>query len=115
MPYVPGVPTDDQEVSLYVEDVGTGPAVVLLHHWPVTSQAWEPQIAPLVDSGRAAVHASSQIVNFWAVFQTKQESVVRAIAQSAAADVAGLVRMHLNAGARAWEQLAAYARSLKIP
>jgi len=73
------------------------------------------QIAPLVDSGRAAVHASSQIVNFWAVFQTKQESVVRAIAQSAAADVAGLVRMHLNAGARAWEQLAAYARSLKIP
>jgi hypothetical protein len=73
------------------------------------------QIAPLVDGGREAVGASTQIVNFWAVFQTKQESVVSAIAKSGAADIAGLVRIHLNTGARAWEQLAAYARSLKTP
>jgi hypothetical protein len=73
------------------------------------------QIAPLADSGREAIRASGQIVNFWAVFQTKQESVASAIAESAAADVAMLARIHLNAGARSWEQLAAYARSLKTP
>jgi hypothetical protein len=73
------------------------------------------QIAPLADGGRQAIRASGQIVNFWAVFQTKQESVVSAIARSSAADAAALVRVHLNAGARAWGQLAAYARSLRTP
>lgn len=71
------------------------------------------QIAPLADVGRDAVHASAQIVNFWAVFQTRQESVASAIARSGAAAIVERARMHLNAGARAWEQLAAYARSLK--
>jgi len=73
------------------------------------------QIAPLADGGREAVRASTQIVNFWAVFQVKQESVVNAIAESAAADIALYVRIHLKAGATAWEQLAAYAKSLKTP
>jgi len=71
------------------------------------------QIAPLADGGREAIRASGQIVNFWAVFQTKQESVASAIGRSSASDVAALVRVHLNTGARAWEQLAAYARSLR--
>ncbi len=73
------------------------------------------QIAPLAEGGHEAVRASGQIVNFWAVFQVKQESVAGAIAKSGAADVAALSRIHLNTGARAWEQLAAYARSLKTP
>ena len=73
------------------------------------------QIAPLADGGRQAIQASGQIVNFWAVFQTKQESVSSAIARSSAADLAALVRLHLNAGARGWAQLAAYARSLRTP
>ncbi|MFL6846673.1 MAG: hypothetical protein ACJ8ER_17545 [Allosphingosinicella sp.] len=73
------------------------------------------QIAPLADGGRQAIRASGQIVNFWAVFQTKQESVVSAIARSSAGDIAPLVRVHLNTGAKAWAQLAAYARSLRTP
>ncbi len=73
------------------------------------------EIAPLAEGGRQAIGASGQIVNFWAVFQTKQESVVSAVARGSAADLAALVRIHLNAGARAWGQLAAYARSLRTP
>jgi hypothetical protein len=73
------------------------------------------QIAPLADRGHDAVRASGEIVNFWAVFQTKQESVTGAIARSGAADIAAVARIHLNAGTRGWDQLAAYARSLRIP
>jgi len=73
------------------------------------------QIAPLADGGRQAIGASGQIVNFWAVFQTKQESLATAVARGSAADAAALIRIHLNSGARAWGQLAAYARSLRTP
>jgi len=73
------------------------------------------QIAPLAGSGHEAMRASGQIVNVWAVFQAKQESVLAAIGRSSAADIAALARIQLNAGTRAWEQLAAYARSLKTP
>lgn len=51
VPYVLGVETDDQDVTLYVEDAGSGPAVVLLHPWPATSVSWERQVATLVDAG----------------------------------------------------------------
>jgi non-heme chloroperoxidase len=51
VPYVSGVTTDEQEVSLYVEVAGSGPSVVLLHPWPVTSQSWERQIPDLVEAG----------------------------------------------------------------
>ena len=51
MPHVEGVRTGDEEVLLYVEDVGAGPAIVLLHPWPFDSQIWELQVAFLVESG----------------------------------------------------------------
>jgi non-heme chloroperoxidase len=35
-------------IELYYEDHGSGPAVVLLHGWPVDSRSWEPQIHPLL-------------------------------------------------------------------
>ena len=38
-------------VELYYEDHGSGPAVVLLHGWPVDSRSWEPQIHPLLAAG----------------------------------------------------------------
>ena len=38
-------------IELYYEDHGTGPAVVLLHGWPVDSRSWEPQLHPLLAEG----------------------------------------------------------------
>jgi non-heme chloroperoxidase len=38
-------------IELYFEDHGDGPAVVLLHGWPVDSRSWEPQLYPLLAAG----------------------------------------------------------------
>jgi pimeloyl-ACP methyl ester carboxylesterase len=38
-------------IELYYEDHGTGPAVVLVHGWPVDSRSWEPQLLPLLAAG----------------------------------------------------------------
>ena len=33
------------------DDVGAGPAVLLLHGFPLSRRVWEPQVGPLVDAG----------------------------------------------------------------
>jgi pimeloyl-ACP methyl ester carboxylesterase len=38
-------------IELYYEDHGSGPAVVLVHGWPVDSRSWEPQLMPLLAAG----------------------------------------------------------------
>ena len=38
-------------IEIYYEDHGSGPAVVLLHGWPVDSRSWEPQLHPLLSAG----------------------------------------------------------------
>ena len=38
-------------IELYYEDHGSGPAVVLLHGWPLDSRSWEPQVHPLLSAG----------------------------------------------------------------
>jgi non-heme chloroperoxidase len=38
-------------IELYYEDHGGGPAVVLVHGWPVDSRSWEPQLYPLLTAG----------------------------------------------------------------
>jgi pimeloyl-ACP methyl ester carboxylesterase len=38
-------------IELYYEDHGSGPAVVLLHGWPVDSRSFEPQLHPLLQAG----------------------------------------------------------------
>jgi non-heme chloroperoxidase len=38
-------------IELYYEDHGTGPAVVLLHGWPLDSRSWEPQVQTLLTAG----------------------------------------------------------------
>jgi pimeloyl-ACP methyl ester carboxylesterase len=42
---------NDSPIELYYEDHGNGPAVVLLHGWPVDSRSWEPQVHPLLEAG----------------------------------------------------------------
>src|SRR4051794_36406108 len=38
-------------IDLYYEDHGSGPAIVLLHGWPLDSRSWEPQLLPLLAAG----------------------------------------------------------------
>ncbi|MCW2523097.1 MAG: hydrolase [Frankiales bacterium] len=38
-------------IELFYEDHGDGPAVVLLHGWPLDSRSWEPQVHPLLAAG----------------------------------------------------------------
>ena len=38
-------------IEIYYEDHGSGPAVVLLHGWPLDSRSWEPQLLPLLSAG----------------------------------------------------------------
>ena len=43
-------------IELYYEDHGSGPAVVLLHGWPLDSRSWEPQVHPLLSAGLPRHH-----------------------------------------------------------
>jgi pimeloyl-ACP methyl ester carboxylesterase len=38
-------------IALGYDDLGNGPAVVLIHDFPLSRRMWEPQIAPLVSAG----------------------------------------------------------------
>ncbi|WP_432821576.1 alpha/beta fold hydrolase [Trichloromonas sp.] len=38
-------------MSIAYDDVGTGPAVVLIHGFPFDRRMWQPQVADLVDAG----------------------------------------------------------------
>ena len=38
-------------IEIYYEDLGTGPAVVLLSGWPFDGRAWEPQLRALLSAG----------------------------------------------------------------
>ena len=43
------------DISLYYEDHGSGPAVVLLSGWPLDSRSWEPQVQPLLQAGHRVI------------------------------------------------------------
>jgi non-heme chloroperoxidase len=42
-------------IELYYEDHGSGPAVVLLHGWPLDSRSWEPQLPALLEAGHRVI------------------------------------------------------------
>ena len=42
-------------IELYFEDHGSGPAVVLLHGWPLDSRSWEPQLHALLEAGHRVI------------------------------------------------------------
>lgn len=42
-------------IELYYEDHGSGPAIVLLHGWPLDSRSWEPQVHPLLQAGHRVI------------------------------------------------------------
>ncbi|GAA2207110.1 bromoperoxidase [Nonomuraea monospora] len=42
-------------MSLFYEDVGDGPPVVLVHGWPLSHRFWEAQVGAFVEAGRRVV------------------------------------------------------------
>lgn len=40
-----------QHIDLYYQDYGSGQPVVLIHGWPLSHRAWEPQVADIVEAG----------------------------------------------------------------
>jgi non-heme chloroperoxidase len=42
-------------INLYYEDLGSGPAVVLIHGWPLSGASWEKQTAALLAAGHRVI------------------------------------------------------------
>jgi len=42
-------------IELYYEDHGSGPAVLLIHGWPLSGRSWERQTRALLDSGHRVI------------------------------------------------------------
>jgi non-heme chloroperoxidase len=42
-------------IEIYYEDHGSGPAVVLVHGWPLDSRSWEPQMHALLEAGHRVI------------------------------------------------------------
>ena len=55
MPFLTVGEENGHPIELYVEDHGRGTPVVLIHGWPLSGRSWEPQVAPLVESGHRVI------------------------------------------------------------
>jgi len=40
-----------EEVEIHYKDYGSGQPVILIHGWPLSHRAWEPQVAAIVEAG----------------------------------------------------------------
>jgi non-heme chloroperoxidase len=55
MPFIIVGKENTADINLYYEDLGTGPAVVLLSGWPFDGRSWEPQVHPLLAAGHRVI------------------------------------------------------------
>ncbi|MCC2639391.1 MAG: alpha/beta hydrolase fold protein [Moraxellaceae bacterium] len=51
MPYLAVDRENSANIELYYEDHGSGPAVVLIHGWPLSGRSWEKQLLALLAAG----------------------------------------------------------------
>ncbi len=51
MPYIKVGNENSGPIDLYYEDHGSGPPVVLIHGWPLSSASWEKQLPVLLSAG----------------------------------------------------------------
>ena len=51
MPYIHIKDKKSGSIDLFYEDYGAGRPIVLIHGWPLSHRAWEPQIEHLVQAG----------------------------------------------------------------
>lgn len=47
--------TTKDNTKLYVKDWGTGPAVILIHGWPLSADSWDDQTMAIADAGMRAI------------------------------------------------------------
>jgi non-heme chloroperoxidase len=53
---MPATANQNARVRLHVEDSGgEGRPIVLIHGWPLSAEAWEPQLGPLRDAGHRVI------------------------------------------------------------
>jgi pimeloyl-ACP methyl ester carboxylesterase len=50
MPFITNK-TTNTPVDIYYEDYGSGQPIVLIHGWPLSGRAWEPQVPALIGAG----------------------------------------------------------------
>src|SRR3712207_8312939 len=50
-----GVYTTEDGVDIFYKDWGSGQPVVFSHGWPLTSDAWDPQLKLVADAGYRAI------------------------------------------------------------
>ena len=55
MPYVNVGQENSADIDLYYEDHGSGPAVVLIHGYPLSGASWEKQIPELLAAGHRVI------------------------------------------------------------
>jgi non-heme chloroperoxidase len=55
MPYITVGKENSASIDLYYEDHGSGPPVVLIHGYPLSSRAWDRQLPPLLESGHRVI------------------------------------------------------------
>jgi non-heme chloroperoxidase len=55
MPFVQVDKENSGPIELYYEDHGTGPAVVLIHGYPLSGRAWDKQVPVLLDGGHRVI------------------------------------------------------------
>jgi non-heme chloroperoxidase len=51
MPHIPVGKENSGDINLYYEDHGSGPAIVLVHGYPLDGRSWEKQLLPLLGAG----------------------------------------------------------------
>ena len=55
MPYVNVGKENSSDIDLYYEDHGSGPAVILIHGYPLNGASWEKQIPELLGAGHRVI------------------------------------------------------------
>ncbi|MFZ1996174.1 MAG: alpha/beta hydrolase [Solirubrobacteraceae bacterium] len=55
MPFVQVDRENSAPIELYYEDHGTGPAVVLIHGYPLSGRAWDRQVPALLEAGHRVI------------------------------------------------------------
>ncbi|MEM1325142.1 MAG: alpha/beta hydrolase [Bacteroidota bacterium] len=45
----------DENLQIFFQDYGSGQPVILIHGWPLSHRAWEPQMQVLADAGYRAI------------------------------------------------------------
>lgn len=45
----------EQPVDIHYQDLGSGRPVILIHGWPLSHRAWEPQVTPLIEAGNRVI------------------------------------------------------------